>query len=270
MKYYVKVKEEVKIFVEDLNSECKETILFIHGWPLSHKAYEYQVNEFSKKGYRCIAIDLRGFGDSDKPACGYSYNDFAEDVRSIIKALDLRDITLVGHSMGGAISIRYLSKYDGYGVSRLVLLGAASPRWTQKGDWKYGYTIEEVNQFISDTYKDRPKMLRGITESFFLKQISKPFFDWFMGICLKASGWATAQALESLRDEEEFDDLPKINVPTLILHGVQDEICSYKFAEYMKKEISNSKLVTLNCCGHGLFYEDKEKVNMEIDKFIKN
>src|SRR5690348_9971639 len=100
MGYYIKVEPNVKIYVEDLNEECEKTILFLHGWPGSHKLFEYQFDQLPKLGYRCIGIDTRGFGDSDKPYSGYDYDTLSDDVRYVIDTLNLSNITLAGHSTG--------------------------------------------------------------------------------------------------------------------------------------------------------------------------
>ena len=97
MGYYIKVEKNVKIYVEDLNPEGKETILFLHGWPGSHKLFEYQFDQLPKMGYRCIGIDTRGFGESDKPLAGYDYNRLSDDVRNVVAALKLKNFTLAGH-----------------------------------------------------------------------------------------------------------------------------------------------------------------------------
>ena len=117
MGYYVTVENNVNIFVEDLNPEGEKTILFLHGWPGSHKLFEYQFDQMPKHGFRCIGIDTRGFGDSDKPFSGYDYDTLADDVRQVVETLKLKNFTLLGHSTGGAIAIRYMGRYKGYGVS---------------------------------------------------------------------------------------------------------------------------------------------------------
>ena len=130
MGYYVRVEPDVNIYVEDVNPGGGKTILFIHGWPLNHKAYEYQFDQLPNMGFRCIGIDTRGFGNSDKPWRGYDYDRLADDVRGVVETLKLRDFTLGGHSMGGAIAIRYMARHNGYGVSKLALFAAAAPSVT--------------------------------------------------------------------------------------------------------------------------------------------
>jgi non-heme chloroperoxidase len=266
--YYIRVEENVRIYVEDVNPGGEKTILFIHGWPANHKLFEYQFNQLPSMGFRCIGIDLRGFGRSDKPYSGYSYDRLADDIFAVVQTLKIKEFTLVGHSVGGAISIRYMAKHGGFGVSKLALLGAAAPSFTKRQDFPFGHTVEEVNTFISDTYKDRPKMLQGFGDIFFFKYVTAPFSDWFFQLGLEAAGYSTAAVLGSLRDESLFADLGKIQVPTLILHGVHDQVCPYPLALAMNKGIRNSKLVPLNNSGHGLFWEEWEKVNKELSQFI--
>lgn len=175
MGYYVKVNENVKVYVEDINIECKETIVFLHGWPGSHKLFEYQFDYFLRKGYRCVGLDQRGFGKSDKPAYGYDYNTLADDVKAVVEQLGLKDFTLVGHSTGGAIAIRYMSRHNGFGVSKLVLCAAAAPSLIKRVDFHYGLNKSAVDNIIRTTYMDRPKMLEDFGRTFFYKKVSRPF-----------------------------------------------------------------------------------------------
>ncbi|TYP49226.1 alpha/beta fold hydrolase [Thermosediminibacter litoriperuensis] len=271
MGYYISVEQNVNVFVEDLDPGHGKPILFIHGWPLNHKQFEYQFNQLPKMGYRCIGIDLRGFGKSDRPWKGYSYNRLADDIRIVIDTLQLEDITLAGHSMGGAIAIRYMARHAGYKVSKLVLIGAAA--FTRR---PIGLTKEEVkrwertwNDLIEATYTDRPKMLDGVGDVFFERYVTESFKDWFHGLGIEASGHATAMCAVSLRDEDLGQDLSKIYVPTGIFHGIHDKVCPFKFAELMHAQIKGSELIPFMYSGHGLFYEEREKFNRELIRFIE-
>ncbi len=268
MGYYVKVEENVNIYVEDSNPTATKTILFIHGWPANHKMFEYQYDHLPAMGYRCIGIDIRGFGKSSRPWEGYSYDRLADDIRMIIDTLGLKDITLAGHSMGGAISIRYMARHNGYQVAKLALFGAAAPAFTTRPDFPYGKTAAEVNKLIEGTYTDRPNMLRGFGDIFFARFLTDSFMEWFQGLGLEASGNATAKCLVSLRDEDLRRDLPLIQVPTAIFHGKQDNVCPYAFAELMHAGIKDSTLIPFQYSGHGLFYCEKEKFNKELAQFI--
>ena len=270
MAYYVRVEPNVKIYVEDLNPEGKKTILFLHGWPGSHKLFEYQFDQLPKMGYRCIGIDTRGFGNSDKPWGGYDYDRLADDVRCVVEALKLQDFTLGGHSTGGAIAIRYMARHNGYGVSKLALFAAAAPSLIQRPYFPYGLPKEAVNDIIQRTYNDRPKMLREFGDMFFFQHITEPFSDWFFQLGLEASGWATASIASTwLGEESLFSDLGKIHVPTLILHGIHDKVCLFPLAEAQRQGIKNSKLVPFEYSGHGLFYDQRDKFNKELTQFIE-
>jgi non-heme chloroperoxidase len=270
MGYYVKVEPDVKIYVEDVNPKGDKTILFLHGWPGSHKLFEYQFDQLPKLGYRCIGIDTRGFGKSDKPWGGYDYDRLSDDVRGVIEALKLQDITLLGHSTGGAIAVRYMARHNGCGVSKLTLVAAAAPSLIQRPYFPYGLPEEAVNTIIQGTYNDRPKMLRDFGDMFFFQHITEPFSDWFFQLGLEASGWATASVANTwLGEEGLFSDLGKINVPTLIIHGIHDKVCLFPLAEVQRQEIKNSRLVPFEYSGHGSFYDQRDKFNEELARFIE-
>lgn len=267
---YIRVEPNVRIYVEDLHPEGEKTILFIHGWPASHKMFEYQFNQLPKLGYRCVGVDTRGFGKSDKPWTGYDYDTLADDIRGVVEALGLHDITLGGHSTGGAIAVRYMARHRGYGVSRLGLFAAAAPSVIERPYFPHGQTKEAILKFIEDTNDNRPEMLRGFGDIFFFRHLTQPFSDWFFQMGLEAAGWATAAVAATWLDEERlFDDLGKIQVPTLILHGIHDKVCLFPLALAQQEGIRNAKLVPFKYSGHGLFYDERDKFNEELTRFIE-
>lgn len=259
MGYFVTVEPGVKLYVEDINPKGSKTIVFIHGWPLNHKQFEYQFDVLSTMGYRCIGIDWRGFGNSDKPINGYTLNRLAEDIRTVVGTLQLENFTLLGHSTGGAIAIRYMSRYNGYGVSRLVLVDAAAPT---------GFSAETANKYLKETLNDRPKMMQEVTDSFFFQYVTRPFSDWFFQMGLQAAGWSTAAVIILLRDEKLYDDLPKIVSPTLIVHGIHDKVIPFSQAKELKQKIRNSQLIPFQYSGHGPFWEERNKFNQILTQFI--
>src|SRR5258708_27899316 len=124
----IQVEPNVRLNVEDIGSG--RPVVFIHGWPLSQQMFEYQFDHLPRHGYRCVSFDLRGFGASDKPWDGYTYDRLADDLRIVLDALDLQDVALAGFSMGGAVAVRYMSRHGGARISQLALLGAAAPCFT--------------------------------------------------------------------------------------------------------------------------------------------
>lgn len=258
MGYFVTVEPGVKVFIEDINPKGNKTILFIHGWPLNHKQFEYQFNFLPKLGYRCIGMDWRGYGNSDKPFEGYGFDRLADDLRMVIEALQLKNITLAGHSTGGAISIRYMARYEGFGVSKLVLIDAASPSSVPK---------EFTNKIIEDTNNDRPKMLQNQTELFFFQYISEPKSEWFFLMGLQAANWSTSAIMVTLRDENVYNDLGQIDVPTLIIHGIHDKVVPFTQAQETNKLIKNSQLVPFQYSSHCPFLEERDRFNQLLSSF---
>jgi non-heme chloroperoxidase len=258
--YFVTVEAGVNIYVEDINPGGSKTIMFVHGWPLSHKQFEYQFDVLPAMGYRCIGIDWRGFGKSDKPVNGYNYDRLADDIRTVVDALQLHNFTLAGHSTGGAIAIHYMARYSGYRVDKLVLIDAAAP---------IGFTKETANKLLAETLNDRPKMMRGVTDTFFFQYITGPFSDWFFQLGLEAAGWSTAAVIILLRDQNLNADLEKIGVPTLIIHGIHDKVIPFAQAQELNQKIRNSQLVPFQYSGHGPFWEERAKFNKTLTQFIQ-
>ena len=259
---YVKATDGTKIAVYDYNPQGKETVFLVHGWPLSHKIYEYQTERLLDRDCRVVAIDLRGFGRSDTSAGCYTYDQMAQDIYSVVCALKLRCFTLVGFSMGGAIVLRYMNKCRGYGVKKLILLAAAAPCWTQRPGYPYGLTREYVNQLIYLASTDRPQLCRNFAqEQLFASPQTQAAKDWFEDIALSASGVGTVETAISLRDEDGRADLETVCVPTVIIHGAKDVVVSNDLARLQHEGIRGSKLYTLENSGHGIMYDELERFN---------
>jgi len=266
---YIKVEPNVRLHIT--NAGEGRPIVLIPGWPLSDEMYEYQYNDLINKNFHVIGITLRGFGKSDKPYGAYDYDVHISDIKTVLKKLDIKDAVLVGFSMGAAISIRYMAASKGARVSKLVLCGAAAPIWTQRDDFPYNLPKSAVDDLIELNYQDRPKLLSNFGKIFSATETSlnEGIGSWLNAINLSASSYATAQCLVALRDTDLRKDLAKITVPTLIMHGKKDKICSFDLAEQMKAGISNSHIVAFENSGHSLFLEETQKFNAELIKFAK-
>jgi pimeloyl-ACP methyl ester carboxylesterase len=267
---YIEVEPNVRLHVTDVGEG--KPIVLIHGWPLSDEMYEYQYNALIKNNFRAIGICLRGFGKSDKPYGEYNYDIHAQDINIILNTLDIEDAVLVGFSMGGSIAIRYVSLYHSAHISKLVLCGAAAPIWTQRNDFKFNFPKSAVDELIELNDKDRPMLLSNFGKIFSATETSlnEGISNWLYGINLSASSYATAQCLIALRDTDLRSDLPKITIPTLIIHGKKDKICSFDLAEQMNAGIRNSHIVAFEKSGHSMFLEETKKFNAELIKFAIN
>jgi non-heme chloroperoxidase len=266
---YIEVEKSVKLHVTDLGEG--KTVVLIHGWPLSDAMYEYQYQDLVPKGFRIVGITLRGFGKSDKPYGKYNYDIYADDIKVVLDKLNIKDATLGGFSMGGAIAIHYVAKYNAAHINKLVLFGAAAPVWTKRADYPFGFSKEDVNGLIQLSTTNRPQLLENFGKIFGATETALPtgLGNWLGGINFEASPYATTQSLIALRDTDLRSELSKINVPTAIFHGVKDKICEFALAEQMQKGIRSSYIVKFENSGHGLFLEELEKFNDELVNFIQ-
>jgi pimeloyl-ACP methyl ester carboxylesterase len=267
---YIKVEPNVRLHITDMGEG--RPIVLIPGWPLSDEMYEYQYNDLVNAGFRAIGITLRGFGKSDKPYGDYQYDVHVHDIKKVLEKLDITDAVLVGFSMGGAIALRLAATDDETRISKLVLAGAAAPIWTQRDDFPYNLPKNAVDELIKLNSKDRPELLASFAKIFSATETSlnAGIGAWLTAINLSASSYATAQCLVALRDTDLRPDLPKISIPTLILHGKLDKICSFDLAEQTKAGIADAQLIAFEKSGHSLFLEETHKFNTELIKFAEN
>jgi len=266
---YIEVEPNVNLHITDMGQG--RPVVMIHGWPLSDEMFEYQYNDLMNNHFRVIGITLRGFGKSDKPFGEYNYDVHARDIKQVLLELEINDAVLCGFSMGGSIAIRYVTAYFGAHVSKLVLCGAAAPIFTQRSDFPYNLSKKDVDDLINLNNQDRPKLLADFAKIFSSSEnsLNKGIAGWLYGIGLSASSYATAQCLYALRDTDLRNDLPEIKIPTLIMHGMNDKICSFDLAKQMKERIPDSNIVAFENSGHSLFLEETKKFNAELIKFAQ-
>ena len=266
---YVEVEPNVRLHVTDAGNG--QIIVLIPGWPLSDEMYEYQYTDLINHNFRVIGITLRGFGKSDKPFGAYDYDIHALDIKRILDLLDVKEATLCGFSMGGAIAATYVSLFGTMRISKLVLAGAATPSWTQREDFPYNIPKSDVDDLISLNNNDRPKLLSNFAKIFSATEntLNDGIGNWLTAINLSASSYATGKCLMALRDTDLRNVLKTIEIPTLIMHGKKDKICSFDLAEQTKKLIPNAQLIAFEKSGHSLFLEETRKFNTELMKFAQ-
>ncbi|WP_111308826.1 alpha/beta fold hydrolase [Confluentibacter sediminis] len=266
---YIEVEKGVKLHVTDLGEG--QPIVLIHGWPLSDAMYEYQYQYLSRKGFRVIGITLRGFGKSDKPYGRYDFDVFSDDIKVVLETLNIQNAVLGGFSMGGAVVIHYVTKYDSAHVSKLALFGAAAPSWKQREESAYGITEADANGLLIQTMTAREDFIDGLGSAFVGKEgnISKPVEKWLENINLEASPYAVTESMRSLLELDLRPSLSKIKIPTAIFQGTQDKLCPYPLAEELNKGIKDSYIVKFENSGHALYVEEAGKFNTELEKFAK-
>lgn len=264
---YIEVAPGIRLHVRDWGQG--PAIVLIPGWPLSNDMYDYQMTALAQKGFRVISISQRGFGKSDKPWGPYTYDVYADDLKTLLDRLDVSDVTLGGHSMGGAIAIRYMSRHKGSRVSKLALFGAAAPVWSKREDYPYGLPKSDADALMKSVDIDRPKVLADFGKIFGLTEtsINPGVSAWFHAMGMQSSPLAMAQSIAALRDTDLRSELATIGVPTAIFHAPEDRICPFVFAEQLSRGIKKSKIIRFEKSGHALFLEEKEKFNNELMMF---
>lgn len=267
---YIEVEKGVKLHVTDLGEG--QPIVLIHGWPLSDAMYEYQYQYLSRKGFRVIGITLRGFGKSDKPYGRYDFDVFSDDIKVVLEKLKIENAVLGGFSMGGAVVVHYVTKYNSAHVSKLALFGAAAPSWKQREGSPFGISEADGNGLVMQTMTARQDLIAGFGSAFPAKEgnISKNVERWLEDINLEASPYTITESIKALLNLDLRPELSKIKIPTAIFHGTQDKLCPFEFAEELNKGIKNSHIIRFENSGHALFVEEMEKFNTELEKFAKS
>jgi non-heme chloroperoxidase len=264
---FVQVGSGVKLYVEDSCSGTLGTFVFIHGWPMSSKVYEYQFQHLAPRGYRCVGIDMRGFGNSDKPWSEYNYDVFADDIKIVLDTLDLKDVVLVGHSMGGAIALHYAATKNSGRLKKLALISPAAPSFIKRDDFVEGIDRAVIDSMINDCLADRVKLLAKFGEACFAKPLSPTFYRYFHSLALAASPYATVKCLEALRDSDLRKDMGQVKIATAIMHGVKDAVTPFALAEVLHHGIKNSQLIPFENSGHAIFYEELAEFNQRLIDF---
>lgn len=267
---YIEVEKNVKLHVIDLGQG--QPVVLIHGWPLNNAMYEYQYQYLVEKGFRVIGISLRGFGKSDRPYGKYDFDTFSDDIKVVLEKLKIENAVLGGFSMGSAVTLHYVTKYNSAHIRKLALFGATGPSWKQRDGYPYGISDQGAADLIQQTKTNRQKLVAGFGKGFEGQEggLFPEALNWLETINLDASPYATTQAITALRDLDLRPELAKIKIPVALFHGVNDKLCDITLSEQLHKGIKGSYLVRFEKSGHGLFLEEMDKFNTELEKFARN
>jgi non-heme chloroperoxidase len=251
-----------------------QPVVLIHGYPLSGRAWDRQVPALLAAGHRVITYDRRGFGRSSQPATGYDYDTFAADLSVLMDELDLHDATLVGHSMGTGEVTRYLGAHGSARVARGVLVSPIPPFLLQADDNPEGLPASLFDGFMKEAKADAPAFMKGFLENFYN-------FDEFRGTLVSdqafQASWNVAVGASAIADvaciatwETDFrQDLPKIDVPMLVIHGDADRTLPYeKTAKRLPGLINDMQLVTIEGGPHAIAWTHTLQVNKALLQFV--
>ena len=265
--------EPIKIFTEDTGGDGRPVIL-IHGWPLSGAAWEKQVPALQQAGYRVITYDRRGFGQSDKPASGYEYDTLTADLAGLIDDRNLSDVTLVGFSMGGGEVARYIATYGERKLHSVVFASAVPPYLIQTPDNPEGaLTKAKADEMESGLRADSDAFFDQFTKDFFsakgqLKVTEQERQD-ALSVCLQSDQTAALGCMKAFATTDFRNDLAKVTVPTLVIHGDSDRIVPFEGSgKRTHAAIAGSTLVVVPDAPHGVNVSHPEVFNAELLKFL--
>jgi non-heme chloroperoxidase len=271
----ITTKDGTTIYYKDWGTG--PVVTFSHGWPLSSDAWEAQMFFLASNGYRCIAHDRRGHGRSSQPWNGNDMDTYADDLAELFTKLDVKDVTMIGHSTGGGEVARYIGRHGTKRVKKAVLMGAVPPIMVKTAANPGGLPIEVFDGFRTAYLADRAQ--------FFLEVASGPFFGfnrpgakvsqgliqswWMQGMM---SGHKNAYDCIKAFSETDFtEDLKKFNVPTLIVHGDDDQIVPIADSAYLSaKLVPGAKLLVYPGGTHSLGDTSKERLNADLLAFLKS
>ncbi|MBO0723978.1 MAG: alpha/beta hydrolase [Blastocatellia bacterium] len=246
------------------------TVVFVHGWALNSDMWQYQMIHLTGLGLRCVAYDIRGHGRSSDPGRGYDYDTLAGDLAAVIEQLDLRDITLVAHSMGCGAAVRYLSHHGADRIARVALVSPSLPFILKTEDNPDGVDKTVLERVRAKFSRDFPKWLADNAPPFFTPETSPAMIQWGISMCLQASLKALIDCNRTDTETDFRAELPKITAPTLIIHGDKDVSAPLEFTgRKTTRLIPGSQLKVYEGAPHGLMFTHMDRFNRDLHDFIK-
>ena len=249
---------------------CGKPIFFVHSAAVDSRIFQYQMVALADAGFRCITFDRRSHGRSSDPGRGYDFDTLADDVAAVMDALDVSGATLVGHSMGCGEIVRYLTRHGSERVARIALLAPTLPFWLKTPDHPMGVDLSELQAERATWFRDYPKWVADNAKPFFSADTSNEMIQWGIRMLLDTPLHAIIATNISVTDTDFRAELPRITVPTMILHGTADVSCPIDFTSRRTAAlIPNCELKVYDGAPHGLMITHLDRVNEDLLNFAK-
>jgi non-heme chloroperoxidase len=270
---YLTTNDGTQIYYTDQGSG--QPIVFSHGWPLSSDAWQVELKVFADAGYRTIAHDRRGHGNSSKTYTGNDMTTYASDLAQLIEHLDLRDVVLVGHSTGGGEVVRYAAQFANGRVAKIVTAGAVPPIMVKSESNPDGLPLEVFDGIRHGVLTDRSQFYKDLAVSFYGfnrdgAQTSQGTIDdfWRQGMLVNLA--AAYDCVKAFSETDQSDDLRALAVPIMIAQGDDDQIVPIGDAALKSIDlVSNGTLKVYPGAPHGIFGAYQRQLDADILEFIR-
>jgi non-heme chloroperoxidase len=274
---YVVTHDNVRLYYKDWGPKDGPVVTFSHGWPLSSDSWESQMLFLASQGYRVVAHDRRGHGRSSQPWDGNDMDHYADDLAAVITALDLRDVTVVGFSTGGGEVARYIGRHGTARVKKAVLVGAVTPFMLKTDDNPDGAPIELFDGFRKAAQENRAQQYLDIASGPFFgfnkpgATVSQGLVQNFYVQGMQAGHRNTYDSIAAFSATDFRGDLAKFDVPTLVIHGGDDQIVpSAMSAQLVPRHVKQAEVILYPCAPHGITDTHKDRLNQDLLDFLRD
>jgi non-heme chloroperoxidase len=269
----ITTKDGTRIYYKDWGNG--PVVTFSHGWPLNSDAWDGQMHFLARNGFRVIAHDRRGHGRSAQPSSGNDMNGYADDLAQLIEALDLKNITMVGHSTGGGEVVRYIGRHGSRRVARAVLIGAVPPVMLKSAANPEGLPIEVFDSIRDGVAGDRSQFYKELAIPFYGAnrngaKVSQGLLDQFWLWSMQSGQKNAYECVKAFSETDFTEDLKKIDVPTLFMHGEDDQIVPvHASAKRAARLVKNAREIYYPGAPHGLTATMQDRVNADLLAFLR-